>query len=229
MKQKVTAAIVLARTNYGEADRIVTLLTPDQGKVRVLAKGVRKIKSRMAGGIELFSVNDITYIEGRGELCILISSRLRVNYGDIVKDVARTMYAYDVLKTIHKITQDSPESEYFSVLQQVLVAINDPSISLDCIRLWLGMRLLSIGGHEPNLATDTNGQRLVKEELYTFSYDDMAFSINDRGVFTSDHIKLLRLCRTSSLPQLAKIEDTATLLPQLLQMLQPALRQNLNF
>ena len=47
MKQVVTKAIVLARTNYGEADRIVSVLTADKGKVRLLAKGVRKIKSKM--------------------------------------------------------------------------------------------------------------------------------------------------------------------------------------
>lgn len=229
MKQKATQAIVLTRTNYGEADRIVTLLTPDQGKVRVLAKGVRKIKSRMAGGIELFSVNDITYIEGRGELCALISSRLQANYGNIIKDVTRTMYAYEVLKTVHKVTQDSPESEYFSVLQQALAAINDPSVDLGYIRLWLGMRLLSIGGHEPNLATDTSGQRLTQDKLYTFSYDDMAFSADDRGVFTSRHIKLLRLCGLSSALQLARIKNADELLPQLVQMLQPMVRQNLNF
>ncbi|MCA9330182.1 DNA repair protein RecO, partial [Candidatus Saccharibacteria bacterium] len=62
MKQIVTVGIVLARINYGEADRIVTILTPDHGKIRLLARGVRKIKSRLAGGIELFSINDLTYI-----------------------------------------------------------------------------------------------------------------------------------------------------------------------
>ena len=228
MKQKATAAIVLARTNYGEADRIVTLLTPEQGKVRVLAKGVRKIRSRMAGGIELFSVNDITYIEGRGELCTLISSRLQVNYGTIIKDVTRTMYAYEVLKTVHKVTQDSPEPEYFSVLQQTFAAINDPSASLDYIRLWFGMRLLSIGGHEPNLTTDTTGRRLAQDKLYTFSYDDMAFRVDDRGVFTSRHIKLLRLCGPSGALQLARIKDVDEILPQLVQMLHLMVRQNLS-
>ena len=41
MKQLVSQAVVLSRTDYGEADRILTLLTPDQGKLRLLAKGVR--------------------------------------------------------------------------------------------------------------------------------------------------------------------------------------------
>lgn len=48
-----TRAIVLRRTNYGETDRILNLLTPE-GKKSVLAKGVRREKSKLAGGIELF-------------------------------------------------------------------------------------------------------------------------------------------------------------------------------
>ena len=57
MKQLVTEVIILARTDYGEADRILTVLSPEYGKLRLLAKGVRRVKSKLAGGIELFSVS----------------------------------------------------------------------------------------------------------------------------------------------------------------------------
>jgi DNA repair protein RecO (recombination protein O) len=73
MQQLQTRGIILSRTDFGEADRILTVLTPQQGKLRLMAKGVRKIKSKLAGGIELFSVSDITYIRGKGELGTLIS------------------------------------------------------------------------------------------------------------------------------------------------------------
>ncbi|MCA9348456.1 DNA repair protein RecO, partial [Candidatus Saccharibacteria bacterium] len=61
-----TRAIILRRINYGEADRILTMLTSDFGKIRLIAKGVRKQKSRMAGGLELFGVSEINFIKGRG-------------------------------------------------------------------------------------------------------------------------------------------------------------------
>lgn len=48
--QQVTDAIILTRTDYGEADRIITLLTPGHGKLRLIAKGVRRIRSKLAGG-----------------------------------------------------------------------------------------------------------------------------------------------------------------------------------
>lgn len=58
----VTSGIVLNRINFGEADRILTVITPDQGKLSLIAKGVRKEKSKLAGGIELFSVSNISFI-----------------------------------------------------------------------------------------------------------------------------------------------------------------------
>ena len=48
-----TEAIILRRTNYGEADRVISLITPDRGKISGIAKGVRKPKSKLAGGLEL--------------------------------------------------------------------------------------------------------------------------------------------------------------------------------
>ena len=58
MKTYRTRAIVLRRTNYGEADRVVQLLTVE-GRRSVMARGVRKEKSKLAGGIELFAVSDV--------------------------------------------------------------------------------------------------------------------------------------------------------------------------
>ncbi|MEK7561678.1 MAG: DNA repair protein RecO, partial [Patescibacteria group bacterium] len=81
MNRYITKGIVLSRTDYGEADRILSFLTIDHGKVRAIAKGVRKSKSKLAGGIELFSVSDLTLIIGRGELNTLISTRLVRHYG----------------------------------------------------------------------------------------------------------------------------------------------------
>lgn len=67
MSTQRTQAIVLRRTNYGEADRILQLLTP-LGKMSVMARGVRREKSRLAGGIELFGVSDIVVTTGKGEI-----------------------------------------------------------------------------------------------------------------------------------------------------------------
>ncbi|MBP7821189.1 DNA repair protein RecO, partial [Candidatus Saccharibacteria bacterium] len=74
MNTIVDKAVVLRRTNYGEADRIVSFLTENNGKITCLAKGVRKQKSKMAGGIEPYCQVEITFIKGRGGMATLTSS-----------------------------------------------------------------------------------------------------------------------------------------------------------
>ncbi len=193
MNQIQTSAIILSRTDYGEADRILTLLTPEYGKLRLMAKGVRRVKSKLAGGIELFSVSDISFIRGRGDIGTLISTRLVKHYGNIVSDVNRTLLGYDLIKLLNKATEDEPEADYFELLDHSFAALDDPSIGIEMIRLWFAMQLLRLSGHTPNLHTERDGTKLQADERYEFSYDDMAFALNPRGMFTADHIKFLRV------------------------------------
>ena len=202
MRQIVTQTIVLARTDYGEADRILTLLTPDQGKLRLLAKGVRRVKSKLAGGIELFSISTITFIRGRGEIGTLVSARLDKHYGHIVEDLDRTMLGYELIKGLHKITEDEPEPSYFELLQQAFEALDNSAISPELIRFWFSAQLLRLGGHTPNLQTDTEGHKLEADKAYDFSFEHSCFTQSKQGRFTADHIKFLRL---SLAPHSAKV------------------------
>src|SRR3954464_12617433 len=129
MKQFLTKGIVLSRTDYGEADRILTLLTPEQGKLRLMARGVRRAKSKLAGGIELFSVSDITFIRGRGDIGTLISARLNKHYANIVKDIDRVQLGYELIKQLNKATEDEPEEGYFHLLNQALETLDNKEIT----------------------------------------------------------------------------------------------------
>lgn len=216
MKQLLSQGIVLTRTDYGEADRIVTLLTPEAGKLRLMARGVRKIKSRLAGGIELFSVSEIGYIQGRGELGTLVSARLVQHYGKIVQDIERVQQGYAFIKMLHKATEDQPEPEYFDMLQQAFAALDDVTINLDLINLWFQAQLLRQAGHTPNLRTDSAGQELAADQRYSFDFDSVAFRPQPEGVCTADHIKLLRLLFSRNSPQtLAQVQGTTELLPDI--------------
>jgi DNA repair protein RecO (recombination protein O) len=202
VNQILTRGIVLSRTDYGEADRILTLLTPDQGKIRLIAKGVRKIKSKLAGGIELFSVSDVTFIRGRGDIGTLVSARLDTHYGTIVKDIERVQLGYDLIKQINKSTEDQPEMDYFVLLEQGFAALNDTAIAPLLIRVWFQSQLLKLAGHSPNLTTDASGERLIATERYNFDFDTMAFTPLQAGKFSADHIKLLRLLFSGNEPQI---------------------------
>lgn len=207
MNQIITSGIVLSRTNYEEADRIITILTTDQGKIRVLARGVRKVKSKLAAGIELFSVSDISFIRGRGEVSTLTSSRLKTHFGNIVADIHRTTAAYDFLKIINKITEDNVGHEFFDLLRSTLESLNDLNIDLDLIKLWFDMQLLKITGHTPNLETTTDSKKLSHKNNYNFDLSKMSFSPQPNGSYQANHIKLLRLVNNNSPAKLQKIKD----------------------
>ena len=61
----MTDAIVLSRFDYGEADRIMTLLTPVQGKFKAIAKGVRRPTSRLGGALEPLAELRVALARGR--------------------------------------------------------------------------------------------------------------------------------------------------------------------
>ena len=193
MNHKKTIAIVLKRIDYGEADRIVTVLTPDAGKLSLMAKGARRVKSKLAGGIELLSTSEINYIAGKGSLDTLVSSRLIRHYGLIVQNIDRTMLAYELIKLLDKVTEDQPETAYYELLEQTFFVLDDQTVSVDFIRVWFSAQLLRLAGHTPNLLTDTTGVKLSAAKRYEFDYDATALNLRDGGTFGVNEIKYLRL------------------------------------
>lgn len=225
MNQLQTRGIVLSRTDYGEADRILTMLTPDHGKLRVMARGVRRQKSKLAGGIELFSVSDISFMPGRGEIGTLVSTRLVKYYDQIVRDITRVQLGYELIKMLNKATEDQPEPEYFELLEQGFKALNDPGIDTSLIRLWFSAQLLRQAGHWPNLQTTVAGQKLVAGQAYNFDYDDVAFTPRPDGSFTTDDLKFLRLLFSGNQPAiLTKVEAGQDLAKHVLPLVQTMLQ-----
>jgi len=204
MRQIVTRGIILARTNFQEADRILTILTPDEGKLRAIAKGARRSTSKLAGGIELFSVSHMTFLPGKKDLGTLISSRLIKHYENIVKNINRTMLGYELIKRINRVTEDAAGEEYFTILNHTLAGLDDLELSSELIELWFTMQLLHVTGHLPNLKTDTEGSKLDKDQTYLFDFDAMAFRITKNGPYGANHIKLLRLAYATDEPTVLK-------------------------
>lgn len=214
MKQFAAKGIVLSRTDYAEADRIITFLTQDNGKVRALAKGVRKSQSKLAGGLELFSVSELSFIAGRGELNTLISSRLVKHYSNIVLDLQRTNAAYEAIRLTDKATEDAAEAAYFSLLRSLFAALDEFELNCELTMLWFEMQLLRLSGHSPNLKIDISGDKLSEDASYNFYLDRMHFSPGKsaEGKFTARDIKFLRLGFAAERPHiLNQITDSAEL------------------
>lgn len=215
-----TKAIILKRIDYGEADRIITVLTKDEGKVSLLCKGTRKSKSKLAGGLELFSVADITYIDGKSDLKIIIATKLDVYFSHITENIASTMLAYEFLRLINAYTEDDADEVYFSLIHEALLALHEKEVSNDHVEAWYITNLLISSGHGLNIDTDLAGNRFSEDKSYHFSYDDMCFFPHQAGVFSPRHIKLLKLLGKVGKPaHLLKVQDSDELIGELLIVL----------
>ena len=194
MKRIVDKAIVLRRVNYGDSDRVLTLLTESHGKVTAFAKGVRKPKSKLSGGIELLSLSEVSLIEGKSDMMTLTGSTLIHYYDGIIKDLDKTNQAFDVLKKVMKLSDDGAGQEFFLILNNYLECLASKDYEPKIVQVWANLRLLGVSGLLSDIEAKGDG------EIYRFDYDKQVFLSHDNGDFTKNDIKLLRILGKNKKP-----------------------------
>lgn len=219
MKTVRAQAIVLRRTNYGEADRILQLLTPD-GRRSVMARGVRKEKSKLAGGIELFAISDVVLGEGKGDLGILTSAKLVQFYRHILKDYDRLQFGYQAIKLVSRASDAVDEPEWFDLLAETMAGLDVLTIPLPLVQTWFYLRYASLLGHDLNLELDIEGEKLRADQTYRYDSAEQGLRPATNGDLTGDHIKLLRLIASRPLSVLVQVGGVASLLPESLRLLE---------
>ena len=197
-------AIVLRRTDYGEADRILHLLT-SAGRRNVIAKGVRREKSKLAGGIELFALCDVVVRRGRGELGILTSAQLQQFYRHILDSYERMQFGYEMLKLVNRASEQVDEPAWFSVAQQVLAQLNHVKVEQKLIETWFYLQYAGLLGDELNLRTDVAAHALSPDKTYMYDGTEKGLRLAEQGDLSADAIKLLRLIQAKPLANVAQI------------------------
>lgn len=204
MKSLRTHAIILRRTNYGEADRILQVLTPF-GKKSAIARGVRREKSKLSAGIELFAICDVVIGEGRGELGVLTSAQTVCFYKNIISDYDRMKFGYEVIKLVANATESIDSEEWYELLKETLVGLDSRTINFDLIQTWFYLRYSALLGYELNLTSDMDGAKLSPENKYFYDVSEKGLSRTSGGDITADHIKLMRLIANKPLKVLSQI------------------------
>jgi len=143
-------AVVLRTHKLGEADRIVTLLSRSHGKIRAVAKGVRRTGSKFGARLEPFMVVDAQFYEGRS-LDIVTQAESLGSYGaEITSDYGRYTAANVMVETADKVTDDDGSLQQYLLLVGALRSLSraehDASVTLDSYLL----RALSIAGWAPS-------------------------------------------------------------------------------
>ena len=212
MKPLRTPAIVLRRTNYGEADRILQLLTPHNGKISAIAKGVRREKSKLAGGVELLAISDVSLVAGKGDMWTLTGARMDTFFTHVLADYDRMQFAYTAIRKVAQAADQVDDEAFFELLRITLESLNNLDIQIDITVSWFWLQLAILQGQGLNLSTDVNGMKLVEDQNYRFDTEQMAFSFHENGEFTTEHIKLLRLLSAQKPAMAANVSGIAKLL-----------------
>ncbi len=145
-----TEAIVLRRTDFGEADRLLTVFTPERGKLRLIAKGARKPTSRKSGHVELFSYGRYLVAVGH-DLDIVTQAETIEPFLPLHEDLLRATYAYYVAELTDAFTPERDENQpLFTLLKEALgwLAAAD---NLPLAARYYEIHLLGLAGYQPQL------------------------------------------------------------------------------
>jgi len=149
--------VVLRTQKLGEADRIITLLTREHGRVRAVGKGVRRTRSKFGARLEPFTHVDLQVYEGRS-LDVVQQAETITSYGDrIVDDYPRYTSGTAMLETAERLTAEENEP----AVQQFLLLVG-------------GLRTMAEGTHAPGLVLDAFLLRSLAVAGYAASFDDCA-------------------------------------------------------
>jgi DNA repair protein RecO (recombination protein O) len=168
-------AVVLRHADWGEADRLLTLYTRERGKVRAIAKGARKIRSRKAGHLEPFT--RVTLQLARGHDLLIVTQADTVDaYLPIHDNLVKTSHAAYIVELLDRFTYEDDSENYgiFRLLTEALARLEKEADPWLAIRYY-EVRLLDLLGYRPHWFECANCGREIKAE-------DQFFSASQGGV-----------------------------------------------
>ena len=186
------SAVVLRHADWGEADRILTLYTRDQGIVRALAKGARKVTSRKAGHLQPFTHVTVQLAKGR-DLLIITQVETINAYLPLHDDLMKTGYAAYIIELLLRFSYED-EGANPSIFRLVTETLDRLEAEADA---WLPvryyeMRLLDGVGFRPQLFQCANCSReiLPEDQFFSFTAGGVICPRCGEGIPNLAHISL---------------------------------------
>jgi DNA repair protein RecO (recombination protein O) len=190
-------AVVLRKLDYGEADRIFTLLTRMHGKVGAIAKGVRRPESKLGPSLELYGHVDVLLAKGRGQLDVVAQVQ-RVPGLRIAGDVERMSHAALIAELAERVCEDRHPVD--GVYELTVMALDELARETDPRRAsaYFMMAALDLLGYAPQLAACASCERPLAAKPAAFSASAGGFlcdqcALPGMAVVPLAAIKVLRL------------------------------------
>jgi DNA repair protein RecO (recombination protein O) len=176
-----TTGVILRRIDYGEADRLLTLFTPEYGKIRAIAKGVRRPMSKASGHVELYTVVDFVLSRGRN-FHIVTQATLDKPFLGLRDDLQRIGYASHFVELIDRFGVDDEENEpAYHLLIAGLEWLSEPDVDLALVARYYELRMLDVMGYAPSLFDCAlSGDPLEARDQF--------YSVLDGGVVSSRYV-----------------------------------------
>lgn len=161
-------AIVIRHNDWGEADRLLGLFTRELGKIRAIAKGIRKPRSRKAGHLEPFTRANLLLARGR-DLYIVTQAETVNAYARLKDDLILLGYASYILELLDRFTYEEGENRsLYRLMTNTLGRLSseyDPAL----VVRYFEIRLLDLLGFRPHLFTCANCEAEIRPEDQYFS------------------------------------------------------------
>lgn len=192
-----TLAIMVARSNYSEADRIYQLLTPKFGKLSAIGKGVRRPTSKLGPHLEPFAKIELVLAKGKN-LEVITGARLQMSYGHILDNLETVKRGFLFNEMANKLTSHTSSAGLFTLLDEALAALNS-GIYPQVVELGYKLKLLDLLGYRPNLGQSIKTHKpVISGQAYSFSHEGGGLAEKAQASVTSptlseDEIKLWRL------------------------------------
>lgn len=174
-----TQGFVFKKEERGEADQLLTLYTKDFGRLEILGKAIRKIKSKLRGGIDLFCWSEVEFIQGK--IYKTLTDALLLEYSDhLKKDLKKLALAYRLASVFDLLIKgQEPDEKIWQLLKEVFSRLNSSELEsskLAVLYYYFFWNLLSLLGYRPDLYyCSLCGQKLLPAKIY--------FNWKERGLF----------------------------------------------
>ena len=225
MKLYKTEAIALGDSDLGDQDKVITLFSRDYGKVKAVAKGARRLKSRFSPAIQMLSyVTAVLYKSKRIDMDTLNECQINSSFLEIRKDLLRLAYGYYLAELVMKFVQGSETPRFlFDLLLKTLFSLEKiPKPSLSVLIRSFELKLLTILGYRPFLKGCIDCGRPVKEtdSLYFSGYEGgiicpTCSKDRPRKTISPKAVQWMRFLLTASLDKVVQVKLTPDLRKEL--------------
>lgn len=215
----------MKRSDFGEADRLLTLFTPDLGKIRAIAKGARKPSSRKSGHVELFTHAALLVARGR-HLDIVTQAETLDAFLPLRENLDRLGFGYYLAELVDRFLEENVENPpLFDLLLNALRWLGDPETDPVLLARYFELQLLKHVGYQPQLFNCANCGRPVEPVDNFFSaeiggvldpgcVERMAGRTRDVLPVSLNGLKLLRYLQTREWATVSRLRQGASVLAE---------------